>query len=880
MLVGFAMSSTLQAQDRFPDLKRIPAGQSRWEGKGGKPEPAARGELAKKLAKEAEAAKVVARMDWQVGLRTQPVLHGTLPVGPEFKMLGPGKTPLALRFPIPGYDPIPAQVHVVTRSATGKPRVVELIARAPQDVLMKRGVSMRLDVIAGEFDLGAKPLTSDAMRHIQSTDAAPYLTTEDVYGNTYRFDLRVQGQGFGVLTQELQKSGPACRQWKIAGVLKPQGGGTDAALPHMMGVHAYWTQWSGSDHVSLDLRIHNGVTNGSRKATDESAAVGTVYWKSLELHLPPGWKSRFAVRDPFLGKATSEGKGWVRYAIVAPLPEGKLHMMGPQAQMIRRMTLEGPKAEACEGGSAFVEGLMFCLPDRGLWSWFSLPAYLSQNTLLPRFDAVRSDGAEGRRAIRLRLRARLHKLRAALHKQELDGYKFVAGAMGWCQPLGQPHQGMTGGDGIFLVEGVHTAWSASREGYHALQLMHRMTVCRQPEAQWTPEGDPVGVHGWRDSNGVVPFDFRTNGYMAPPEFQYVCRGGPAASEQVLEVQRRELRPPYDRGNPHMENGVLPRGRNALLSWTPHDGQHWIRHTKNIKTQVWLGNDPLARDGLMHQASLFRLMFNEGPHKPAHWSKGVTLKAYRTRVEEYPGHGISVDRDEAWGIDVSAAAYQIASDEWRKDSLVWFRAVIDLFELAAMPNGIFHRVHYIKVVGGRYDGCQSFQLMFLLHALRCMNESVFQGVDPDRFDIAADLHQRALDYLYWGPALLGPTEKDPGHARGPANQFAAAPSGMIATVPYSNVKKWGPDYMPKDGLTGGVDMTYLYNPLDYAFTLSHEEGQDPSLNRYLKRALWLGSKPGTFKALKREYQANVNHSYRDNSRNTASFAARLQALGIW
>ncbi len=876
LLLAFGLSQAAQAQSKFPDLERIPPGQSRWKGKGGEP--------AKKDKEQPEdalpgAVEAVARMDWQVGKRTQLVVHGTLPVGPEFRMLGPGKTPLALRFPIPGSKPVPAQIHVVTRTAKGKPQVVEVLARTPQDVLMKPGLSMRLDVIAGEFDLAPEPETSEAMRRIQSTDA-PYLTTEDVFGNTYRFDVRVQGEGYGTLAQSLLKSGPACRQWKIAGVLRPQGGGTNAPLPHMMGVHAYWTQWSGSDHVSLDLRIHNGVTNGSGVDSGFDAPLGTVYWKSLELHLPPGWKSRFAIHDPFLGKALAGEGGWTSHAIVAPYPDGELHMMGPQAQMIRRLTLEGPKAETCEGGSAYLEGLMFCLPGRGLWSWFSIPAYLAQNTLLPNFDDVQSDGLKGRRAIRARLRGRLHTLKAALQDQKLDGYRFVTKAMGWSQPMGQPHQGMTGGDGIFLVEGVHTAWSASRDGYQALQCMHRMSVCRQPEAQWMAHGEVVGVHHWRDANGVVPFDFRTNGYMAPPEFQYVCRGGPAASEQVHEVDRLGLRPPYDQGNPHVADGVLPRGRNALLSWTPHDGQHWIRHTKNIKAQVWLGNDPLARDGLMHAASLFRLMFNEGPHKPASWSKGVTVMAYRTWAEQFPGHGIPVDRDQAWGIDAVAAAYQIAGDEWRVDHRKWFEQVVDLFALAAMPNGIFHRVHYIKVVGGRYDGCQSFQLMFLLHALRCINESVFRDTDARRFDIAADLHQRTLDYLYWGPVLLGPTPKDPGHARGPANQFAAAPSGMIATVPYSDEKKWGPDYMPKDGLTGGVDMTYLFNPLDYAFELSHEQGQDPKKNRYLKRALWLGSKPGSFEALGREYRANVNHSYNDSSRNTASFAARLQALGIW
>ena len=89
--------------------------------------------------------------------------------------------------------------------------------------------------------------------------------------------------------------------------------------------------------------------------------------------------------------------------------------------------------------------------------------------------------------------------------------------------------------GLSISEGAYTAYSASREGYRHLELLHRMNVCRQSEAAWTASGDPAGYHAWLDASGKIPFDFRQGGNMHPPCFLLPCRYGPPPNAQVLEA---------------------------------------------------------------------------------------------------------------------------------------------------------------------------------------------------------------------------------------------------------------------------------------------------------------------------------------------------------
>ncbi|MEZ5974238.1 MAG: hypothetical protein R3E96_05195 [Planctomycetota bacterium] len=661
-----------------------------------------------------------------------------------------------------------------------------------------------LDVIAGDFELPAQGPERPEGADWPTGETSPFLTCEDVFGNRYRFDIAATEGGHGVAARHELQSGPALRQWKVAGALMPEGK-DPRALPHMMGVHAYGTEWAGSSHVSLDLRVHNGLTAGSRERSAMDQPVGTVYWKSLDLHLPAGWVVDAQVRDPFLGAQAPSQEGWTVLPLVMPYPDGKLHMIGPQGQFIRRLTLRRASDAAASRAGKAIDGLMYCRPGKGLASWFSLPNYLPQMGILPTWDQLDAGGQAGRAEAQRRLVGERNELRAFLEGSFRDKNLYSAEVMGWCHPRGYSYGGAAGGVEIFFVEGHLAAWAASQEGYESLTLMHTTSVARQPDAQYTKDGEPAGVEVWRDANGVVPFDFRTNGFMVPPEFKFVCKRGPAPNPHVAEVQRRGLRPPYDLGNPHEAGGQLPGDPGALFAWFPHDGEHLRRHTKNILPLVWLGNDPLAKDDLHHVGAQSRLTFNEGPHKREEWSAGVTLAAFLAWAKTAPHHGIPIRRDTAWALDMICADYQTQSETRRAELRPYFEKVVELFDVASMPNGLIQRVNQNDVLDARYDACQTFQVMFLLHAQRCVNESVLRDADPARFQLLADLQLKALDYLYFGPAYThfqGERWGQQVSQAGPYFRFAVAPTGMLETVPYCFEDTWGPNYLPPDGFENG------------------------------------------------------------------------------
>src|SRR6185503_19008215 len=97
-----------------------------------------------------------------------------------------------------------------------------------------------------------------------------------------------------------------------------------------------------------------------------------------------------------------------------------------------------------------------------------------------------------------------------------------------------------------------------------------------------------------------------------------------------------------------------------------------------------------------------------------------------------------------------------------------------------------------------------------HAMRCMSESVFRGVDDGKVGELGALAQRTLDYLLWGPPwqrIPADWQPDPAHPtifnQGPRQGIAVSMNDERETPVFSDVARWGEKYMPKDGLGGGV-----------------------------------------------------------------------------
>lgn len=834
---------------------------------------------------------VVARMEVTAPAVKSFVLHGTLPVPPGAFADDPEFTSLAIESKGRGLRIAPAQVEVVSRYPDGTPDVVEILARVTIPEETRPGSPVRFDVVRQQVERDSAPTLRSPVRKLLSTSSAITVRARDVFGNRYSFNLTGNDSDAGFGSKRLLKSGVASRQTRVYGTLVPSGDpkAENRALPHLMGVHSYLTSWADEPFLSLDLRFNNGAISGSRAPHELEAPLGLVYFRELELVAPKGWIIVPKIRDPFWGPAYEED-GHMVYPIVRAIDDEKLHMLGPQAQFMRRLVLTPrgtrKRAELKHEGL----GHAFCVQGEGLWSWFSTETarYFPQRHILASLDFWKRGKKLGKANVRVDDWRKANALRQVLESGKGGGGYADSNVMGWAHPWFIRIEGGAGGEGIAMFEGYRAAGAASIGDYVRLELLHRMNMSRQPEAAYDRFGDPVGYLSWRKPDGTIPFDFRTNAHIVPHVFKLPMRGGPAASEHVRAVVKRELRPSYDRGNPYEAKGRYPGDAGVLLAWSPHDGQHMIRYTKNTKALVWLGNDALAKDDLLLSAELFHLMWHESPHKPVSWSKGITLNVQRQLATEHPHTGIHITRDHAWGIDSMTAAYSVGSPRWRTRNYSWFGEVADLLELAAMPSGIVQRnERNSKILGhSRYAAAQGFEVLFLIHSMRAMTESVFRGVDQDSTMKLEALAVRTVEYLFWGPVFQRfqtPYQPDPANptrfVHGPLAAIPVALNDKRSTPPFSDTEHWGENYLPLDFVFKHVDTAYVWEALSYAHDITEGERGAGLQNRYLQRALACGPGFDSPKQLLHGFYDQTASPSVEDSKNWIGIVGKLQSLGV-
>lgn len=854
--------------------------------------------LALALGSPARAeVRVVARLDMAVPATEPFLLRATIPVEKGVFPRADGQSPFSVRFPGKPARVVPAQAEVVSRYPTGEADVVEIVARGELDADLKVGARMACAVLYDDALTQDRPADAEPPERVvhlldPKARGRVLVRTRDVYGNAYAAELAGNPDGVGFGSFRVLKHGRWLEEDRAYATLAPIRTDAEAPLggpplPHLMGVHAYWTKTSIDDAVGLCLRVNNGAVSGNRPATALEAPLGIVYWKSLELVVPKGWSVVPEVGDPFLGEPYEEGDRVV-VPVVKPYPDGALHMMGPQAQFERRFVLVPTGSERIARARLAFDGLAF--PARGgdLWSWSnpSTARYFPQKEPLASVDFFSAGGLRGKAAVRRMHAAQLAELRAGLETGTARGWYVQSKVMGWAHPWFIPDQGGVGGEGIATFEGHWAAQGASKDGVALLALQHRMNVCRQPEATYDAQGDVVGYERWLDANGAIPFDYRTNGGVVIPCFRLPMRWGPPPSQQVLDVVKRGLRPPYDQGNPYEKEGRVPYD-GAILSWWPHDDQHLVRYTKNLKALAWLANDSMAKDDLRLSAELFHLMFHEGPHVPAEWSPGVTLEVYATIAAQHPHGGLPMGREHAWGIDAMCAAYALAGDEWRARARPWFDRVEKLMTDASMPSGLLQRVVNERVLGNtKYCVAQTFEALFLVHAMRCMSESVYRDVEPRKVRELGALAQRTADYLFFGPPwqrIPADWQPDPAHPtifyQGPRQGIAVSLNDDRATSVFSDASQHGPGYLPKDGLGGGVEIITQWPALAYVAEWTEGSAGKGLENKYLERALDCWSSHATYKDLMQAFAEQAGDPSRDNSVNWFGLMARLQNLGV-
>lgn len=847
--------------------------------------------------------KQVARLEVTLPVHSPFLIHATLPIPKGVFPRQDGRSPFSIVNHGAGNPLVPAQVEIVSRYPTGEADVVEVLAQVDRADKEKPGAQSLYSIVLDPQDVGGEPTIAAAREPAVPVRVRELLArgqrgrfglrARDVYGNTYWAELsgNVEDPSFGSL--RLLKSGPFERVRRLYATMVPVPNAKPLGPPlaHLLGVHAYITERTEDECVLLDLRVNNGAIAGSREAHPLESTLGIVYWRSIELVIPEGWSVVSQVADPFQGSPYSEASTRV-IPIVEPCNDGKLHMMGPQAQFERRLALVPKGGEARAREELDNAGLAFCVRGEGLWSWFD-PAtarYFPQRDLLASVDFFKRHGRSGKAAVRAEEAGELSQYRLAIESGAVHGYYVTSPVMGWAHPWFVKEQGSPGGEGIAMFEGYYAAAAAARDGVTRLELLHRMNVSRQPEAAYDRFGDPVGYHQWLRADGKIPFDFRTNGGIFMPPFLLPCKRGPAASDQVRFVVEHDLRPPYDQGQPFLpeEQGgsVLDRSEN-LLAWWPHDDQHMVRYTKNTKALVWLKNDEMAKDDLVLSAELYHLMKHESPHVEASWSHGVTLKVWEDTVKAHTHQGVLLGREDAWGIDAMCAAYSVSSPAWRAANRAWFDRMSQLMLDAALPNGLIQRFINIRLLGhNKYAVTQTFECLFLMHAIRCMNESVFRGVDEPRRRGLEALVVAGLDYLMWAqPWARGPNswQPDPAHPtlflNGPRQGIAIAMNDDYATPPFSDAARWGPNYLPEDGLGSGIEIFHTWLPLAYAQEITNETAGRGLDNRYLRRTLDCGMGHKDWRDLVKDLHEQTTSSSFDNSANWIGLLGKLQSFGV-
>jgi hypothetical protein len=770
------------------------------------------------------------------------VLHGCIPVPAGTWLPGSGARPLTVL----DYDGTPLATQIEPVSLYADPAagadVVEVIARVRRDPAAPLDALQRHPVIwsTPPEHSGEHPVIPSNVRALVLDPGAIEIAAYDVFGN--RYSCRpLDGTG----TVARKRTGTVHPEQRVYQELLPDSPRTGAlaTLPHLLGVHSYLSVFQGAEHIGLDLRFHNGH-DGNDPDTPIDDPLDKVYFRRIEISLPLGWNLLQDTDDPFFGAVRTEG-GRKIYDLVGQDPAVRPHVIRWQGQFNRRLSIAAAHPEALAEARAALNqaGRAFCsrgsAPDgRELWSWWNwgTARYFPQKKQLPLLDHI--DGA----ALEAQLNGERDFLAGMLESGQGNGtYPVVAGVLGWGHPYGVSYGGMTSGLEIVAWDGLETAWAASRNGYRAYQLLHRMATDRMPNALYSRDGEPSSVERWLVENGsadyvpmdhyVVPLLFGSHpdpfGFHDAPRFQ------------IDFVAAHGLQPAYE----------------ALhLAYDPHDYQHFVRYTRAAKVLAWLGNDSLAKDDLRMQAENFHLSYHPYRNGPFGGSSSSGMLSARRYVNEHPGKGFPFGRGEAWGIDCVAAAYGLAGPEWRERKRPWLSAIVDLLlDGQAQCSGFIQAFVSDKAVGGRYQARQLIEQTLTETMLVSLHESVFRGLDAVRAQMVRDIAARSLN------AFIGEMSWFPGQG-GPWRYTAVAPLNPDLPVFCSRAD------LPPDGWTEGDIDTYQDWP---SFAHGYQLTGDPAFLRQARVQL------GALDYVETLHQLEVSGT--DNLGNRAPLLALLQRL---
>lgn len=725
-----------------------------------------------------EPGSVIAQLEIVAPASSPFVLRATLPLQPGQYVQAGSTSPFVIVDS--AHNQAPAQVEIVSRfaNAVDGADVVELLARVQRPAGIAPGTRMRYNVQLVPHPVGSDLVPLPTVANLLNTPGAFRLRTKDVFGHSYSANL---GDAFGTSRQKVLKNGPTLRQVRTYETLLPDSpvGGNGGTLPHMMGVHAYFTTWAGEEFVSLDLRVNNGAS-GHDQLHDLDDPLGDLYFEELELVLPQGWTLLTAYDNPYFGEVYTEGLDRV-WPIVEEMSGGKLHYMPSQSQFHRRMILCAPGSESRAREYLDERNLAFCQPGQNansepFLSWWN-PAsarYYSQHLPLPKVDRI------GATSLRGDLSGKFNSMKTAVANGDSGPWPIEMPTHGWAHPMGGHFGGSHGGQEIHLTEGVRTAFAASNEGYRQLQLRHRMMTDRHPTALYNSDGEPTTVEDWIVNGANGPY-LSAWVWLRPVLFL----GDPFGYNSTPDHHRQAV----------IAQGRKPGYQDSLAAFQMMDTEHLVRYTRNPKALVWLGNDSIARDDLTLQGELSRMSYSPLKQSDNGMMIVTGMASDRAFVESKPGDGFNINRGEGWMIDAIVSTYAVTTPTRRALMRPWFNELLDMVEMGqsgctgaigALPNGLYFN--------GQYRTRQSISEAIVDTALWSVRSTVFEGNDPGRSERLRQVLVRSayalISDIFWDHSVNMPWFYV---AMGPFDQQQPSFCGFVPANGYENhddYQVWG------------------------------------------------------------------------------------------
>ncbi|MEM7310908.1 MAG: hypothetical protein AAF682_29835 [Planctomycetota bacterium] len=724
------------------------------------------------------------------------VLHGVLPTRENMPLQG------LMPLTVLDYDGTPiasTQVETVARfPGTDAPSAVEVLAKVRRNPAWTTGQQVRYQVIY-DSTVTAPPSLPDDKSALKNgpegitpllaawldKNASLAVVLEDMLGNRY-VSLPLRGSGGA----KLVRSGPAkvtLQTYEVMEAFEV----VQNPYPHALGVHAYVSTEAGEDVVHLDLRISNGG-DGSDPAATLDDALGDIYFKSIEVWVRESFfdfyedgvydeDKRRWFQPQFPDPTSFQGSEsevvdlpWVgvnRYRIfplVKPMPDGSAHLMRCRGRLIRRGIVS--RYEDKDVAAAFLnqEGLGFATSGGTAsipylsWQHPDTATFLGQHLLVPSLDFT-NPSYGGLPVLRDKLSDLLGFLKDGV-ADDTEGFSEphigVAASLGYASPEGVPYGGQASGEAIDFSSGARTLAGHSRDGYVRHQLLHRRMIDRMPTALYGADGEPTGFEDLlvEDSGcGHCPLGPTGQPAFDPSGFNVDSHLDPAFCGPGS---------PWPQNDYVVQQGLVPAYAAALLNYDPHDAQHGIRATKDLKALAWIGNDPLAKDDLRLYAEQYRMSYTDFPKS----GSSDTFTDHSLRYDQnfanaHPSSGNNMGRGEGWGWDAVASYFALADDTWRTRMQPWCDAVVTLLEdsitevvdpafvddATSTPYAFgFVYAHVAnKLCGGLPGddrGRKPWEEMIVNNAMLAFARSVYADGSPERASLDAMLEKSLIGHL--------------------------------------------------------------------------------------------------------------------------------------